>query len=99
MSCELYQDGGTLFSHPLQGQFGLETPDSWELGNHFSVWKNPRWKLDVNESVYLKIKETDSFLIRLSLASILHRPFGFSCLESGLMIIRLTLTHSTLSEG
>lgn len=53
------------FFFPL-GQFGLETPDSWELGNCFSVWKNPRWKLDGSELVYLKIKESDSFLIRLS---------------------------------
>lgn len=49
--------------------------------------------------VYLKIKEADSFLIRLSLAFILLRSFGFSCLESELIIIRLILTHATLVEG
>lgn len=49
--------------------------------------------------VYLKIKEADSFLIRLSLAFLLLRSFGFSCLESELIIIRLTLTHARLLEG
>lgn len=49
-----------------------------------------------SESVYLKIKEPDSFLIRLSLAFILHWSFGFLCLESELIIMQLTLTHSRL---
>lgn len=48
------------------------------------------------ESVHLKIKETDSFLIRLSLAFILHRSFGFLCLESELIIMKSTLTHCRL---
>lgn len=68
---------GVFFFFLLSSQFELEIPDSWELGKYFSVWKNPRWKLHVSESVYFKIKEADSFLIRLSPASILPRSFSF----------------------
>lgn len=52
-----------------------------------------------SELLYLKIKEVDSFLIRLALALILHRSFGFLCLKSELIIIRLTLILSVLLEG
>lgn len=51
-----------------------------------------------SESVYLKIKGTDPFLIRLSLAFILHRSFGFLRLESELIMMKWTLTHSRLSK-
>ena len=60
--------------------------------------KTPGGSLMFSESAYLKIKETDSFLIRLSLAFILHRSFGFLCLESELIIMKLMLTHSRLLE-
>ena len=60
--------------------------------------KTPGRSLMFSESAYLKIKETDSFLIRLSLAFILHRSFGFLCLEYELIIMKLMLTHSRLLE-
>lgn len=60
--------------------------------------KPPGGSLRVSELVYLKIKEADSFLIRLSSAFILHRSFGFLCLESWVNNYKVN-THCMPLEG